>query len=298
MLERLQQLPPVPLPHGPVKRLMSGSIGSLIERYACLRPTVMVSNVVERHMFAQELVSGRVCATCTQRCGVHVFDSIASEHEAAAMVAHGRVLTSRSGAPAHERNFAWLSSSHGGHLLGLRLAERLRRLTARFFDVPLRQLSVTEHFVRRSDSGSVEEAGGYTHTVHCDEAINPRFHFSAVLYLGRHSADFGGGELGFFFNRSWPWLLVEPTVGRAVLYSSGWENIHRVKPVTRGERWAFVAVFAVDQDTAPDPPSTHPSPAQAFAEACVRPATPAAYAGCGQIWKKAMDDTSTLEGAG
>ena len=81
---------------------------------------------------------------------------------------------------------------------------------------------------------------------------------------------------------------------RAVFYSSGWENIHRVKPVTGGERWAFVAVFAADSvgssELAHDALSDgdEGERAQAFASACVHPISPSDYIRCAEAWTPAL----------
>ncbi len=34
-------------------------------------------------------------------------------------------------------------------------------------------------------------------------------------------------------------------MGRAALFSSGWENVHGIKPLTRGQRWALSVPFYV-----------------------------------------------------
>lgn len=292
-----------------MRRLGSARSGFFSEPLPCLRPAVGMRNLMDAEIFGEKLVRGRVCSACdAARCGVYVHDTTLSEAEAAEMVSHGKMVQAARAAAPEYGHFSWLSASNDiwsqGHLRGVRLAERLRRLTAKFFGISLRQLSVTEHFVRRSvpedssqaiGSGASGAATGYTHTVHCDEAINLRFHYSAVLYLSEQSRDFEGGELTLYHNRSWPWLLVEPSIGRAVFYSSGWENIHRVKPVTQGERWAFVAVFArgraaEDGEAAKKPLTSEDERARAsaFAHTCVHPTAPSDYVRCGEAWAEAL----------
>ena len=43
-------------------------------------------------------------------------------------------------------------------------------------------------------------------------------------------------------------MLVEPAAGRAAFFSSGWENIHGIKPLTAGARWAFSVPFMVSDE--------------------------------------------------
>jgi hypothetical protein len=71
--------------------------------------------------------------------------------------------------------------------------------------------------------------------------------------------------------RTKPWLRVEPAAGRAAFFSSGWENIHGIAEVERGERWAMTAVFTLgnpEPSTSPDSATfshcTHPSDAMAY----------------------------------
>lgn len=281
---------------GPMKRVRHSAVGRFSKLLQCLKPSSATQrNVLDRELFEEKLIPGRLCTVCkTALCGVFVLDTIISNTEASAIVANAqKVLNARQVASTNEPGFAWQSILHGtldGHLLGIRVAERLRRLTARQFELSLASLSVVEHFVRRSQPELVAGNRGYTHSVHCDEAINQRFLFSAVLYLSEQAADFEGGELTFFHNRSWPWLLVEPSIGRAVLYSSGWENIHRVKPVTRGRRWAFVSVFELLTEDGPlaGRPADSAILPDEFVDACIRPGSRQAHAHFARIWASAL----------
>ncbi len=306
-LARASLLPTSSSAHVPVRRLTSSAPQRFSESLPCLQPALAVRNVVDAALFAEELRFGRKCATCAEQCGVHVMDHVAAASEAAALVRHGELVqASRSAGPVPEQDFAWASTARAGqidgHLLAVRIAERLRRLSARLFGLPLPRLTLTETFVRRSEARA-NDAAGYTHAAHCDEAINPQFHYSSVLYLGECGRHFDGGELSFFHNRSWPWLLVEPAVGRAVFYSSGWENVHRVKRVERGERWTLVAVFAVSAH--PDGDGQCPDGgggsaveadasagdaglARRFSDTCIRPGSRSEFEGCGRLWAQAL----------
>ena len=205
-----------------------------------------------------------LCAT--DNCALHVRDEVVLAAEAAELVEHGvQVLASEDEgssfgglAYSRSRRIDFLQSaadgSMAGHLLCLRVAERLRRIVSGAFRLPLAQVRLSEHFLTLRQPGpSLEQP------VHCDEAVFPhgegahgrwRFHFSSVLWLGESGGDFDGGRLAFYNNSTRPWLEVEPMVGRAAVFSSGWENIHAIQRVTRGHRWAFTAAFMVQEETA------------------------------------------------
>ena len=126
----------------------------------------------------------------------------------------------------------------------------------------------------------------------CDEAVFPhgedirgkwRFHFSTVLWLGSAGIDFEGGALAFYSNASKPWLQVEPRLGRAALFSSGWENVHGIRPVVRGERWALTAAFMVHDKLLPPQHA-----GRDFYDQCVHPVSKGSYAQCRQHWAARM----------
>ena len=180
--------------------------------------------------------------------------------------------------------------SLAGHVLGLRVAERLRRIVADAFGLPSERVRLAEHFLTvRSPGPSIEK------TLHCDEAVFPhgedirgkwRFHFSSVLWLGSAGVDFEGGALAFYSNASKPWLQVDPRLGRAALFSSGWENVHGIRPVVQGERWALTAAFMVHDELLPPPHA-----GRDFYDSCVRPPIPvsrSSYAQCRQYWAARM----------
>lgn len=117
-------------------------------------------------------------------------------------------------------------------------------------------------------------------TLHTDEATHSGYHYSSVLYLSTQGEDFEGGD--FVFNDPMPpqgkqketssrvddddyddenveqpamSLLEEirragreltpfhPTKGAAVIFSSGWENMHEVEKITSGTRYAVPCFF-------------------------------------------------------
>ena len=70
-----------------------------------------------------------------------------------------------------------------------------------------------------------------------------------------------------------------PNQGRAAFFSSGWEAIHGIAEVERGERWAMTAVFTLG---APDPAAA--SPGGAAFRHCTHPSDPMSYSFCRAGW--------------
>ena len=306
--QRFLQQQKFPLPEG---RPLSQR-GAYSARLDCMRPE-SGSWKMRHEPLRQPLVPGRVCASdlcAADNCALHVRDEVVVPDEAALLVAHGKAVLASEDAGSSFGDLAYKrsrridfmqSAVHGslaGHLLCLRLAERLRRIVAEIFGLPRARVRVSEHFLTLRQPGpSLEQA------VHCDEAVFPdgegakarwRFHFSSVLWLGDAGDDFDGGALAFYYNHTRPWLEVEPAVGRAAFFSSGWENVHGIRPVSRGHRWALTAAFMVHEEM-----GARPNPARDFREQCVHPTGKHAYASCRQHWAATMlHDTGTAGGGG
>lgn len=143
-------------------------------------------------------------------------------------------------------------------LLYVRFIERMRRAIAFEYGLELGAIRPRQTFVSRiighPDMSRKRD-------LHADEASFGQYHYSAVLYLSTHGEDFEGGR--FIFSdpppsddqqrRGAPSSVevvkgralspVEPTVGSAVLFSSGWENMHFVEPLTAGCRFSLPAFF-------------------------------------------------------
>ena len=144
-------------------------------------------------------------------------------------------------------------------LLYVRFIERMRRAIALEYGLELATIRPRQTFVSRiighPDMSRKRD-------LHADEASFGQYHYSAVLYLNTHGEDFEGGR--FVFSDPPPsdgqqhhalsssgvevvngraLSPVEPTVGSAVLFSSGWENMHFVEPLTAGCRFSLPAFF-------------------------------------------------------
>ena len=305
-----------------VRRLKATDQGaSFRKKLRCLRPKMAISELERRHNFdadllALELRRGRACEVhqlCTRdRCGIEVRDHVLTAEEAAALASHGQGVLDAEGASA--RDFGWpyvrvefMRSAHNGsragHMLMLRVAERLRRVAAEVFRLPVHRVGHAETLLalrRTPASGAVVEAHSrargsrsFTHEeetfYHVDEGLSPTFHFSSVVWLNEQGREFEGGEIVFIHNRTVPWLVIEPAIGRTAFFSSGWENVHGVKPVTAGQRWALSMVFMVHDELA----HVAAPGGERFREACVAPADKTFYPTCRDEWAAAMADANS-----
>ena len=180
------------------RRLPASRRGNFLQKLDCLRPWQQAkSPFYNDELLTQPLERGRVCAvhtcqmgprgfcllvgsaTCSQfSCGLNVRDDVATAAEALAMVEHGRRVLKQVAHAAGRRVEAYErlefldGARHGseeGHLLGILLAERLRRLTSAQFGVPLPRLQLSEHFLAMHSACHPLPCSGLPSTVHCDE---------------------------------------------------------------------------------------------------------------------------------
>ncbi|XP_054857478.1 prolyl 3-hydroxylase 1 [Eublepharis macularius] len=147
---------------------------------------------------------------------------------------------------------------HGAYLY-YNVTEKVRRVMESYFrlDVPL-YFSYSHLVCRTAIDEKQEDRTDPSHPVHVDNCIlnaealecvkePPAYTFrdySAILYL---NGDFEGGA--FYFTELDATTItaeVQPQCGRAVGFSSGSENPHGVKAVTKGQRCAIALWFTMD----------------------------------------------------
>ena len=215
------------------------------EELPCLQPAQGTSRKFDQELLDLELRAGRQCRAgdCKERCVLLVLEDGLSEAEVRALVEHAEIIKELHGTRDPDTKKLdidlHLSARHRqgrGHLLFLYVLERLRRLIARAADVPASWVSFASHFLSHlMTDGNTTTKG----PIHCDESSFDRFHYSAVLWLtGQNSTT--GGEVQFFGASQREWrVTVQPRPGRLAIFSSGWENIHRVTPLLAGERWSL-----------------------------------------------------------
>jgi len=155
-----------------------------------------------------------------------------------------------------------------------RMVERVRRTMAHEYGLDLSTILPLQAYSRKYVAGTTQQGGGGGEgdfvTLHTDEATHSGYHYSCVIYLSTQGEDFEGGD--FVFNdpkddddeesdetneNELPILSLEdeirrtgrkltpfhPTRGAAVIFSSGWENMHEVEKITSGVRYAVPCFF-------------------------------------------------------
>lgn len=175
-----------------------------------------------------------------------------------------------------------VTSSVATRLAFVRLLERIRRSIAHEYGMPLSTVLPVQAYSRKYVAGAKQSGGGGSEgdsvILHTDEATHACYHYSCVLYLSTQGEDFEGGA--FVWNDPAPegadgadgadgsaggadvedaasisearrkigrvLTRYGPTKGAAVIFSSGWENMHEVEPLTSGTRYAVPCFFTTE----------------------------------------------------
>jgi hypothetical protein len=222
------------------------------------------------------LKEGRRCegGTCCNACSRNIFPTFASHAETS-------LETFPELASLTLNDLEHVST--GAILQFMRLVERVRRTIAHEYGLPLSSILPLQAYSRKYMAGKTQKGGGggegdYV-ILHTDEATHSGYHYSSVLYLSTQGEDFEGGD--FVFNDpartsdeavntntkaaartgtgkddESPMSLAEqmrrhgreftpfhPTRGAAVIFSSGWENMHEVEKITSGTRYSVPCFF-------------------------------------------------------
>lgn len=211
------------------------------------------------------LVPGRRCAdgVCCEACSRVTFPTFALQRE-----------TDLEACPDMEQ-FSYNECDHSSAatiLMFTRLVERVRRSIAHEYGLPLSTILPLQAYSRQYVAGQQQAGGGGSEgdsvILHTDEATHAGYHYSSVLYLNTQGEDFEGGN--FIWNDPLsedaadcedgveeceladgrmvaPGKRVRtplhPRRGAAVIFSSGWENMHEVEKLTSGRRFAVPCFF-------------------------------------------------------
>ncbi|KAG2462176.1 P3H2 hydroxylase, partial [Polypterus senegalus] len=139
------------------------------------------------------------------------------------------------------------------------VSEKARKIVESYFmlNSPL-YFSYTHLVCRTALTGQQDHRNDLSHPIHADNCLlDPEANecwkeppaytyrdYSALLYL---NGDFDGGEFIFTeMDAKTVTASVKPTCGRMVSFSSGGENPHGVKAVTKGQRCAVALWFTLD----------------------------------------------------
>jgi hypothetical protein len=212
------------------------------------------------------LQEGRRCegGSCCDKCSRNIFPTFASNDDINFDVFPG----------LESLTFNELETVSAATILQFtRLVERVRRTIAHEYGLPLSTILPLQAYSRKYVAGTTQQGGGGGEgdfvTLHTDEATHDGYHYSCVLYLSTQGEDFEGGN--FVFNDPDPdvsnkvneddyeldygsleeairtagrkFTPFSPTRGAAVIFSSGWENMHEVDKITSGVRHCVPCFF-------------------------------------------------------
>eukprot|EP00581_Thalassiosira_minuscula_P006767 CAMPEP_0183707748 /NCGR_PEP_ID=MMETSP0737-20130205/4233_1 /TAXON_ID=385413 /ORGANISM="Thalassiosira miniscula, Strain CCMP1093" /LENGTH=516 /DNA_ID=CAMNT_0025935477 /DNA_START=12 /DNA_END=1562 /DNA_ORIENTATION=- len=213
------------------------------------------------------LTEGRVCegGDCCDKCSRNIFPTFATDAES----------DLERFSELSKLTFNDLEKVSAATIIQfVRLVERVRRTIAHEYGLPLKTLLPLQAYSRKYVAGTTQKGGGGGEgdfvILHTDEATHSGYHYSCVLYLSTQGVDFEGGD--FVFNDPIPkeempdteeneyeldlmsleeeirrtgrkFTPFHPTRGAAVIFSSGWENMHEVEKITSGTRYAVPCFF-------------------------------------------------------
>jgi len=252
-----------------------------VQNVTCMRPADGIDpkafGCFNDELLRVPLQEGRACRSgaCSGACSRVQLPRLATPAECSAF----RDLASSMMPPGEQAPIfnLFLSSAVGDlrtTLLYVRLIERLRRAVAHEYGLALGTIRPCQTFVSRIIG---HPDGSRSRDLHADEASFGEYHYSAVLYLSTQQEDFEGGRFVFSDppsdGRAARGLSrrrqaeppahatsagvetngrmlssLEPTSGTALLFSSGWENMHFVSPTTGGCRFAVPAFFVTQPE--------------------------------------------------
>ena len=211
------------------------------------------------------LEEGRRCedGTCCDACSRNIFPTFATENE----------IDFNTFPDINTITFNELEKVSAATIIQfVRLVERVRRTIAYEYGLDLSTILPLQAYSRKYVAGMTQQGGGGGEgdhvTLHTDEATHDGYHYSCVIYLSSSGIDFEGGA--FVFNdpakneeeaaktarevedmsleeqirRSGRTLdPINPMKGNAVIFSSGWENMHEVETITSGIRYVVPCFF-------------------------------------------------------
>jgi len=219
--------------------------GKTSTNVTCLQPAVEGTgdNVIDDELAATKLKPGRVCAggECCDACSRVHFPGFTTAPEAETFMAElEQVIVP----PLHQFSLQKCAfRDMRTTLIFVRLVERMRRAIALEYGLRLETVLPLQTFVA-CFMGAQDKQGG----LHSDESTHAEFHYSCVLYLTSQGEDFTGGTFSYSDAPAVPGgprlqTPLAPRKGSAVIFSSGWENMHEVEPLEGGTRVAVPSFF-------------------------------------------------------
>ena len=237
--------------------------GKQVTNVTCMQPTADAPKVraeddpgygvINEELLAVPLTEGRRCegGVCCEACSRVRFDSLVTVREVEAFL---QELQYAIVPPLHQFSLSKCAfRDTRTTLIFVRFVERMRRAIAHEYGLQLATVTPLQTFVS-CFIGAQDKQGG----LHSDESTFKEFHYSCVLYLSTQHDEFEGGT--FMYNdppeahgkpKGEPRVItpLSPSKGSAVIFSSGWENMHEVEPLVSGTRFAVPSFFT----TRPEP---------------------------------------------
>eukprot|EP01134_Creolimax_fragrantissima_P004657 CFRG4657T1 len=150
----------------------------------------------------------------------------------------------------------------------LYVKNKVKAMIESHFDV--NQLYLTSPtFFSRINSNSAKTANDMYWMPHIDRLTYGSFVYTSLVYLNDQGDDYEGGEFVFVERDDvqvgvertptehpleYPLTIIQPRAGRLSFFTSGDENEHHVRKVTKGTRYAVTISFTCDEKFAiPDP---------------------------------------------
>jgi hypothetical protein len=149
----------------------------------------------DSRMADMQLKQGRVCKNgrCCDACSRNIFPKFARDEEVS--------LETFPGLAAFTFNEVEKVST-ATILQFMRLMERVRRMIAHEYGLPLGTVLTVQAYSRTYVAGTSQTGGGGsegdTVTLHADEETHSNYHYSSVLYLNTQGEEYEGGD--FIFN--------------------------------------------------------------------------------------------------
>eukprot|EP00322_Chrysochromulina_rotalis_P005275 CAMPEP_0115852768 /NCGR_PEP_ID=MMETSP0287-20121206/13164_1 /TAXON_ID=412157 /ORGANISM="Chrysochromulina rotalis, Strain UIO044" /LENGTH=486 /DNA_ID=CAMNT_0003306835 /DNA_START=100 /DNA_END=1557 /DNA_ORIENTATION=+ len=227
--------------------------GKQATNVTCMQPSKEGSgyDVTNDDLVQVSLTEGRVCdgGSCCEDCSRVFFPEFTTQPEVASFLEElefAVVPLLRDDDTNAKHQFSLQKSAFRDQrttLIFVRIVERMRRAIAHEYGLPLSTVTPLQCFVSFFEGAQAKQGG-----LHSDESTHKEFHYSCVAYLSTQHEDFEGGS----FNWNDPvaggsgerqLTPLSPTKGSAVIFSSGWENMHEVEPLESGTRFAMPCFF-------------------------------------------------------
>lgn len=139
----------------------------------------------------------------------------------------------------------WVGASTAGIIA--EICDRVRETIVREWDESRPLYLAGALLTRLQPPDAAGEHNDYDYSVaHVDKANVASYDYSSVLYLNSKMHSFQGGD--FCFIDEGGDTVLEPRLGRCVIFSSGPEHLHQAQPVTDGSRFVLASWYTLSPE--------------------------------------------------